>query len=326
MRVVFDGKSIKVCTSAAYYSEFDVTFVTFSAWSPSGVGNAFGKGFFESNKITAYHITQKHNHWWHTDEMYKAIERIISDSKCQNFILYGASMGGYGVIHFQRYFPTITSIAISPQSYIDVKNISETRWKSERENIQRIFDEKDNIENQVGELIVISDSFHKLDKIHVDFLTDIKDSSTVFLVDAPYTNHETPRVLSAIKVLQGVLIDLAKYKSFNIPLLQYEANSAYLKDPKVFFNFFRMNFFNTGDKFDEYVNTFKKFVASSRSLDFESAYMVAEIYANLGMVEEAVIYSDLSIEYYPNQTIPEYLSMKKAGIEKKFNLLGKSGL
>jgi len=85
-----------------------------------GKDDGFGVKFFESNEISAIYVIPKWNHWY----QYEYIESTLKILKCyiakfERIVLYGVSMGGYGVLKYANYLEASSVISISPQAVLN---------------------------------------------------------------------------------------------------------------------------------------------------------------------------------------------------------------
>ena len=322
MSDIFKGSDINV--QHINENSTGALFVSFSAWSPSGVGSPFGLGFFKKHNIEAYLINQAgRNHWWHSSEM-ETVADIIDkrrESSGKQVILYGASMGGYGCIHLRKLFKSKTAIAVGSQVFVDKKILpNEARWPEDLNALQDrfIFNEILNFNDQPGELILFYDPLHQLDSHHIQKLKTIAQTGNIHLIEVPYSNHDVARLLSRTKFLQKLILT-CNTKGFIDKFAIPDCSELYLDDYKSFFNFFRSLKKQThSDRIDELIPLLNIYTAS-QDMDFEALYMAAECLSILGNYHQALEFMEKSRASYCekyNKTPPRYLQLKIDHIKK----------
>lgn len=302
-----------------------IAFVSFSAWSSSGVGTIFGSAFFRANGIPAYFVVQRKNVWYQTPDIKEISSDIIAHAANLGYslVLYGASMGGYAAVNHRVLFNAIHSVAIAPQVMISLDNASfESRWIEERKNIPlESFAEANGLSRQTVPLLVFFDPRHLLDSKHIDCLMQVSKASVNSIIEVPYANHDVARALVKSKVIQQHLIAIAKGESVEVGAVALQCADLFKKDCKAFLNYYRskaaVEHIEAGD--EDYLR-FVSFATESKCFDFESCYMAAEIYARLNNQEQAIELSLASLDRYPRE-IPTYLKLKHAGILRKFGVL-----
>ena len=321
---LYSGSKIKLFWSVG--EGYPYCFVTFSAWSSSGEGSPFGLSFFEKHKIPAFYIVHLGgNHWWHTPEMFDVCEivRRYTEKYFDGCVLYGSSMGGYGAIHFQDFFRAKKSISIDPQLVVSQEYAQfEPRWKADRALIADfLFDETKNLKFQIDETVILFDKLHGQDRKHVEIAEKLGVNNCV--IDVPYSNHGSARTLIFSGVLKKYLVGLADECELNSEELAGEAAVSFEKESKTFFNFFRKTILSMGgERRIHYSKLFERFVEDGGAFDFESAYMVAEIYAHLGDSDSALEYSERSLSLYPKSgSVPNYLLLKHQSIKDRLGIV-----
>lgn len=216
--------------------------ICFSAWASGTQGKNFGEAFFFNKKIPAIFIVQKKNHWWHTSSIWPAVSYIkkILDDKELGSICYGSSMGGYGSIHFAQHFNSHLAIAVGPQFFID-KNVmpEEQRWSTERDKLNLIFNEIDNLSQNTVQLLIFFDNYNTQDSLQVKKSKKLLAIPNINYINCPYTMHDVIRVLTKNNYYRDFLENCFKNK-ISIP---YNIETSFLKiykqDDKTFINWAR---------------------------------------------------------------------------------------
>jgi hypothetical protein len=294
-------------------------FITFSAWHPNGEEKYFGLNYFLRNNIHAILIRHKYKSlWWHTNEIFELFSRIrkYTHSLGLNVILYGSSMGGYGVVHFRDLLCADISISIAPQIFLDKKKYGfESRWSSDIDAIQDNFliDEL-TMCNSRRPLYIFWDPLHELDNKHISLYKSNDHDTSVNFIEVPHSNHDTARLLHSSKMLEKILTQAYSKLLIEQDVLE-NSSRAFYNDPKCFFNFFRRSNVAKNQKYE--FELFTKYASEASNLDFEALYMLAECYKLIDNLELAVKFMALSIDEYQNKykkPAPEYLLLKNKSI------------
>ncbi|PWD88522.1 hypothetical protein [Ignatzschineria cameli] len=309
-------------------SKIDTLYVTFAAWNFYGNPEFFAEGFLFSRNIEAVLIAQNGiNHWWHTDEILVVADYVRKRAKetGKRVVLYGSSMGGYGVCHFRKLFDSYLAISIAPQIFID--DIYHSEQHSTGGNKRALeeklllqdkfkFNELNNLNDQVDyPLHVYYDPMNRADSSHVQcYKKNVIESGSVHFLSVPYTNHDVARALNKAKFLEKIVLhsDL-----FSVAELRNMVKKTYLYDPKACMNYLRKSEYPLDKKHLEF---FEKYLLEHKTMDFEALYMTAEILMKLNRYEEAINISLRSIEVYMSKYskfAPEYLRNKFKFIVKK---------
>lgn len=111
-----------VVLSSSYHSK-KILVISFSPLIDEnrnmGKDDGFGVKFFESNEISAIFVIPKWNHWYQYEYIESALKILKSYiSRFDKVVLYGVSMGGYGVLKYANYLEASSVISISPQAVL----------------------------------------------------------------------------------------------------------------------------------------------------------------------------------------------------------------
>lgn len=176
--------------------------VTFSDhFQPQG---SFRKGFGEDALkdvgLASIHVLSSSNHWWQSPEMEQAllaIKGVIAGFKPSRIMTYGASMGGYGAIHFADELGATRSLTFCPQ--FDIWTSEETRWRAEAENWPRIRPQMNVVLSDSCEHISFVDMREKLDAAQATLFRCLR------IIDLPNCGHRVVPLLHEIGFLKILL-------------------------------------------------------------------------------------------------------------------------
>lgn len=302
--------------TAVYTNQFikdgDVLYVSFAAFSPSGSGKPFNPGLFGKNGLACVFVCQKWNHWWHTEDM-KNIKQLIKElANGRKVVLYGSSMGGYATIHYSDYFEADLSISIAPQVLITPRFIEDVRWTSFRDKIAALnFDERSNLARLRGSIIVLSDHDFPLDEMHRAVVEECNTCQNISFIHVPYSMHNTASAVVKSGVINEFIGSLVLGQNLSVQRLKMDALTTYRDVNKLHLNFLRNHIIDLVKVTKEkQLLSLIESLSGEKSLDFEEAFMIAEIYKKLNKYKLATVYSNLSLSLYPHENIPQYLFLK----------------
>ncbi|WP_455287327.1 hypothetical protein [Cupriavidus necator] len=294
--------------------------VSFSAWNSKGNGTPFGPGFFNSRKMPAIFVVQHRNHWWHTDALFTLAERVKQLAAAQGLgiFCYGSSMGGYGSLHFSNIFHANRSIAIAPQIFISKGMIpEEKRWESERERVGLLFEEIENLRNIRCESFIFYDARHAQDTLHVQKLMSAGVGANFHTVEVPFALHDVARALVKVRDFKNFVVESGQGSKVDLDRLRLACAAAHEFDDKVFLNRIRHTPISKIED-SEKSRLLEVALINAERLDFEALYFAAEGLMNLGLHQQAVVCSSLSLEKYPMKVVPRYLELKHERILKAY--------
>ncbi|SFI77889.1 hypothetical protein SAMN05216304_103480 [Bosea sp. OK403] len=95
---------------------------------------AFGEAFFAQNRISAIHVVNGRNRWYHEPDWREAIDAVRkAASGYARLVTYGSSMGAYAALRFADHVGASTALALSPQYSRDPRKAPfEDRWPGQR--------------------------------------------------------------------------------------------------------------------------------------------------------------------------------------------------
>ncbi|TVT30877.1 hypothetical protein [Marinobacter vinifirmus] len=321
MQCIFQGDDLTVYQNVFFdgANQGGIAAVCFSAWTSAAEGKRFGEGFFSRNKIPAFFIVQRSNHWWHTSEIWSALDciRSILLDKGLGSICYGSSMGGYGSVHFSKYLYSSMAVAVGPQLFVNEDVIpEEKRWVQERKKIEFLFDEVSNLKKSSVETIVFFDNFNAPDNLQVERCQSRVPASNVKYIACPYTMHDAVRVLVKDDRFKMFLIDCfsGNFSGFDgVDGFEEHCLSVYAADDKAFLNWARnvqgIKSLSTQDR-ERLIDIFGCY----KGLRFQELFMLAQALLKIGFYKEAVLCSLESMKKYPKPEIPPYMWSKHESV------------
>lgn len=221
MEIIHDDKFIQILRSKDFGSKQVV--VSFQQRLPENFfgdsnQNGFAQKFLTENKINSFFILTKSNHWYQIPRIDVAFQKIVNDHmylKASDIVLYGQSMGGYGVLAFNKYFPNARLLSISPLAGFNKKTFQfETRWREDEAFI--LFQQEEVAISSCKELIVIYDKFSR-DAEHIELMKLTTDC----LYNLPYSGHPASVFLKETNTLSLFVLQAIK-DSFDSAIVYLE--------------------------------------------------------------------------------------------------------
>lgn len=95
---------------------------------------AFGEGFFADHQVSAVHVVNGRNRWYHEPDWREAIAAARAAAEgYARIVSYGSSMGGYAALRFADRVGAATALVLSPQYSRDPRKAPfEKRWRRHR--------------------------------------------------------------------------------------------------------------------------------------------------------------------------------------------------
>ncbi|WP_418500043.1 hypothetical protein [Flagellimonas sp.] len=279
--------------------------VTFSAWDANQDGAFFATEFFRKRGWTACFVRAKWNHWWHCDDIRGALEELAADHG--NIFFYGASMGGYGALYYSRMLDC-PGISFSPQGAVAPDAIpQDNRWLYDRSKLSPVFDEKEVLASTCTRpAYCFSDMSHALDKLHSEYLqAHAGPNSKIEMLDAPHTFHQTIRAAQRSGLLECLLSGLCGGARVDTTGLRTASANMFKSTVKGRADNLRRRGNATSEEVSAILNGLDQ-----KKLDFEEAYMLAELCSAVGMNETALALSWQSVDLNPT----DYVLVKHAKI------------
>ncbi|MFS0826263.1 hypothetical protein [Pseudomonas phoenicis] len=170
--------------------------------------SGFGKVFFENKKISCIYVIPTWNHWYQYEYIKDALEIIkILAKNFKKVVLYGVSMGGYGVLKYANYLNACDVISISPQAALIGKQSEfDTRFLQFWNKIEYKSDSWHAEPNFPMNITIFYDRDHLEDGRHADIAAHhIKHAK---LISLPFSGHEVFAVLNEAGILSDFIFSL----------------------------------------------------------------------------------------------------------------------
>lgn len=185
-----------------------------------GKDDGFGVKFFESNEISAIYVIPKWNHWYQYEYIESAIKILKTYiARFDKIVLYGVSMGGYGVLKYANYLEASSVISISPQAVLSgTKSEFDKRFSQFWERIDHISDDWLYEKSFPLNTAILYDRYHAQDNSHAQIILDhIKHAKSIHL---PFSGHEVFAVLNESGILSKFILALIEAHTSYPSLLQ----------------------------------------------------------------------------------------------------------
>ena len=165
---------------------------------------AFGEQFFQNCQISAVHVVNARNRWYHEPDWRHAIAAAHTAARgYRRVVTYGASMGGYAALRFSRDLGAATALALSPQYSRDPNKVPfERRWAAHRRE-PWLPELSGSLPHDVSAVIVY-DPMVAADRVHVDH---IAREMTVHRLPLPHAGHGSAAFLAEVGLL-GTLVSM----------------------------------------------------------------------------------------------------------------------
>jgi pimeloyl-ACP methyl ester carboxylesterase len=173
-----------------------------------GKDDGFGVKFFESNQISAIYVIPKWNHWYQYEYVETAL-KILKPyiAKFDKVVLYGVSMGGYGVLKYANYLEASSVISISPQAALTgPRSTFDKRFGQFWEKIDHVSDDWLYEKEFPLNTAVLYDKYHAQDNEHAQIiLSHVRHAKAIHL---PFSGHEVFAVLNESGILSKFILAL----------------------------------------------------------------------------------------------------------------------
>lgn len=170
--------------------------------------SGFGKVFFENKKISCIYVIPTWNHWYQFEYIKDALEIIKVLAKgFKKVVLYGVSMGGYGVLKYANYLNACDVISISPQAAISGPQSGfDDRFIQFWNKIEHKSDSWHAEYNFPLNVTIFYDRYHFEDGRHAHLIAHhIKHAK---LISLPFSGHEVFAVLNESGILSDFIFSL----------------------------------------------------------------------------------------------------------------------
>lgn len=144
--------------------------------------------------------------WFRDDFVHDGFEALRDQGFFDQFdqvLFYGASMGGFGALTYQRCAPGANVLAIAPQSTLKAEtlpNEDRWRWTQKLDWSSRYEDAAGHLET-AGQVIIIADPYFKPD---FDQVERIRGDNVLWL-RTPFMGHQLPNAFLVMGMLKDLL-------------------------------------------------------------------------------------------------------------------------
>lgn len=185
----------------------DVCVVTFDAFTDTTDLDrpAFAERFFQDHQVSAVHIINGCNRWYHEPDWRAAISTARRSARAYpRIVTYGSSMGGYAALLFSSHLGAQTVLALSPQYSRDPHKVPfESRWGSHRR--ERWLAELSGPLPPDVRAIIAYDPMVSADRAHVDL---IANEMAVSRLTFPHAGHGSAAFLAEVGLLGPLVLSV----------------------------------------------------------------------------------------------------------------------
>lgn len=189
--------------------------------------SGIGKVFFENKKISCIYVIPTWNHWYQYEYMQDALEIVKVIAKgFKKVVLYGVSMGGYGVLKYANYLKACDVISISPQAAVTgAQSEFDSRFLQFWNKIDYKSDSWHAENNFPLNITIFYDRYHLEDSRHARLVSNyIKHAK---LISLPFSGHEVFAVLNESGILSDFIFSLLSANvDYAVLLSKYRRNRA----------------------------------------------------------------------------------------------------
>ena len=182
-------------------------FVTFDPFTDSVDLDrvAFGETFFADQDISAVHVINARNTWYHESDWRAAIDAAGDQaSRYARIVSYGASMGGYAALRFADHLRAHAVLALSPQYSLDPRKAPfKTRWG--RHHRHRWLAELSGALPATTPAIIAYDPMAFADREHVERIAAEVPLEPLTL---PHSGHSSVAFLAECGVLSHLMLSI----------------------------------------------------------------------------------------------------------------------
>lgn len=183
--------------------------VTFDAFTDTSDLDrpAFAERFLKDHRISAIHVVNGRNRWYHEPDWRDAIMAARRASQgYARVVTYGSSMGGYAALLFSKHLGAQAVLALSPQYSGDPREVPfETRWAPHRR--ERWLPELSGPLPREVEAIIAYDPRVSADREHADCIAREMRVSRLAL---PYAGHGSAAFLAEIGLLAPLFLSFTE--------------------------------------------------------------------------------------------------------------------
>ncbi len=167
--------------------------------------SAFGEEFLVKHGISAVHVVNARNHWYHEPDWREAIGAARNAASGYARILtYGSSMGGYAALRFADHIGATGVLAFSPQYSLDPRKAPfEKRWQKSRRR-KWLPELSGPLSSDIPSVVVYDPSMES-ERLHVERIADEMPIQTLVL---PHAGHHTAAFLSECGLLSDIVLQM----------------------------------------------------------------------------------------------------------------------
>ncbi|WP_439493722.1 tetratricopeptide repeat protein [Bosea sp. (in: a-proteobacteria)] len=189
----------------------DVCVVTFDAYTDNSDLDrpAFAERFLKDHQISAVHVVNGRNRWYHEPDWQDAIRAVRQSSQAyRRIVTYGSSMGGYAALAFAGHLGAQSVLALSPQYSRDPRKVPfETRWAPHSR--ERWLPELSGLLPSHVAAIIAYDPMVSADRKHADCIAREMPVSRLAL---PYAGHGSAAFLAEVGLLVPLVLSFIEGK------------------------------------------------------------------------------------------------------------------
>ncbi len=166
---------------------------------------AFGEEFLARHGISAVHVVNARNHWYHEPDWWEAVSAARAAASGHARILsYGSSMGGYAALRFADHVGATSALAFSPQYSIDPRKAPfERRWPEFRR--RKWLPELSGPLSSGISAVVVYDPVMEAERLHTE---RIAAEMSVRKLALPHAGHQTAAFLAECGLLSDIALQM----------------------------------------------------------------------------------------------------------------------
>ncbi len=210
-KIFFEGRDILVHASLRPSKVLAITFSSRGEKASRGGHRkeGFGERLLASHGISYVCFINKGNHWWQTEEILFAIEKLrkeIAGYAFKRIMTYGASMGAYGALAFSADLRATDVLAFSPQYSIAGTELPlQAQWREDMRGTPILYEPLGERLSRTARITVGFDSLIALDLAHVRALESVRKVDRLVV---PLSGHSTALFLGELGLLKSSVLAL----------------------------------------------------------------------------------------------------------------------
>ncbi len=210
-KIFFEGRDILVHANLRPSKVLAITFSSRGEKASRGGHRkeGFGERLLASHGISYVCFINKGNHWWQTEEILFAIEKLrkeIAGYAFERIMTYGASMGAYGALAFSTDLQATDVLAFSPQYSIAGTELPlQAQWREDMRGTPILYEPLGERLSRTARITVGFDSLIALDLAHVRALESVRKVDRLVV---PLSGHSTALFLGELGLLKSFVLAL----------------------------------------------------------------------------------------------------------------------